>query len=65
MGTSKGKSLLFMLPAKVSQDGLTVVVVPLKSLRDDMKRRCDEAGNESVEWYWERPTFSPSPQSQQ
>ena len=58
MGTGKGKSLLFMLPAKVSKGGLTIVIVPLNSLRDDMKRRCDEAGIESVEWTARRPPFS-------
>lgn len=57
MGTGKGKSILFMLPAKVSQGGLTIVIVPLNALRDDMKRRCDEAGIESAEWSWKRPTF--------
>ena len=57
MGTGRGKSLLFMLPAKVSKGGLSIIIVPLNSLRDDMKRRCDEAGIESEEWSSKRPSF--------
>ena len=49
IGTGAGKSLLFMLPAACS-DGLTIVVVPLISLREDLKRRCSEAGISYVEW---------------
>jgi len=33
MATGKGKSLLFMLPAKVSKGGLTIVIVPFDLLR--------------------------------
>jgi superfamily II DNA helicase RecQ len=54
MGTGGGKSLLFMLPARCS-DGVTVVVVPLISLRQDMRRRCREAGIECTEWSSEKP----------
>lgn len=54
MGTSGGKSLLFMLPALCST-GLTVVVVPLVSLRGDMKDRCDKLGIECAEWDSRRP----------
>jgi superfamily II DNA helicase RecQ len=54
MGTGGGKSMLFMLPAACST-GLTVVVVPLISLRGDMKDRCDKAGIECVEWESRRP----------
>ncbi|KAK4170629.1 hypothetical protein QBC36DRAFT_226075, partial [Triangularia setosa] len=45
MGTGGGKSMLFMLPARCSS-GLTVVVVPLVSLRSDIKDRCDQLGIE-------------------
>jgi superfamily II DNA helicase RecQ len=54
MGTGAGKSILFMLPASVSS-GVTVVVVPLVSLREDMKARCDKLGITCVEWSSRRP----------
>jgi hypothetical protein len=54
MGTGAGKSLLFMLPAACSS-GLTVVIVPLLSLRGDLKSRCDRMGIECVEWDSCRP----------
>jgi superfamily II DNA helicase RecQ len=47
--------MLFMLPARCSAGGLTVVVVPLVSLRSDIKGRCDELGIECVEWSGGRP----------
>ena len=55
MPTSAGKSLLFMLPAFAEPGGLTVVVVPLRSLRADMKRRCDEMGIRCGVWDPRRP----------
>ncbi|KAJ9634930.1 hypothetical protein H2199_008794 [Coniosporium tulheliwenetii] len=50
-----GKSLFFMLPAASSRDGVTVVIVPLCSLREDLKDRCDRAGISCAEWNGERP----------
>ena len=50
MRTGGGKSLFFMLPAAGSQDGVSVVVVPLNALRTDLKDRCDRAGIASAEW---------------
>lgn len=50
MGTGQGKSLLFMLPALMDPDGLTVVIVPLIALRRDIKDRCDRAGIAAWEW---------------
>jgi hypothetical protein len=38
-----GKSLMFMLPAACDNAGLTVVVIPLLSLRQDLLRRCELA----------------------
>lgn len=43
-GTGSGKSLLFMLPAAGSEDGLTIVVVPTLSLQEDVKGRYEAAG---------------------
>jgi superfamily II DNA helicase RecQ len=43
MRTGSGKSLTFMLPASAVTTGVTIVVVPKLSLRDDMVRRYREA----------------------
>jgi len=50
MATGSGKSLLFMLPAACSPGGLTVVVVPLVSLRQDLGHRCASIGLVCAEW---------------
>lgn len=55
MGTGAGKSLLFMLPASVST-GVTVVIVPLVSLRGNMRERCCRLGITCVEWSSRRPS---------
>ena len=62
MGTGGGKSLLFMLPALCSARamgkddvGMTVVVIPMISLREDLKRRCSEGGILCAEWESRRP----------
>ena len=44
MRTGGGKSLFFMLPAACSRDGVTIVVIPINSLRADLKGRCDKVG---------------------
>jgi superfamily II DNA helicase RecQ len=54
MGTGAGKSMLFMLPASCST-GVTIVVVPLVSLSEDLTRRCVEAGIECVQWRSRHP----------
>lgn len=55
MPTGAGKSLLFMLPAFCAGDGVTVVVVPLIALRQDMVRRCQSLGISYLEWRPNRP----------
>ena len=53
MATGGGKSLTFMLPAFCEREmggGMTVVVVPLIALRQDMMRKCEEVGIGSAEW---------------
>ena len=55
MGTGAGKSILFMLPASVSS-GVTIVIVPLVSLRENMKQRCEQLGISCVEWNSRRPS---------
>ena len=49
--------MLFMLSAAcaAAASGLTVVVVPLVSLRGNIKDRYDELGIECVEWSGRRP----------
>ena len=54
MGTGAGRSMLFMLPASCST-GVIVVVVPLISLRGDIKTQCGKVGIECVEWDSRKP----------
>ena len=42
MPTGAGKSALFMLPAFIEPGGVSIVVVPLLGLRDDMVKRCQQ-----------------------
>lgn len=49
-GTGSGKSLLFILPALIAPVGLTIVVVPLVALRNDIKQRCERLRISAVEW---------------
>ena len=44
MPTGGGKSLLFMLPAAASRDGVTIVVMPKIMLQEDMADRCRKDG---------------------
>jgi superfamily II DNA helicase RecQ len=43
MPTGGGKSLTFMLLARYSPGGVTIVVVPLTALEGDIVRRCKES----------------------
>lgn len=53
-GTGGGKSLSFMLPAYCSGVGVTVVIVPLVALRDDLLQRCEELQIDVRVWEGER-----------
>ena len=62
IGTGAGKSLLFMLPAMCSAidsgqgiPEMTVVVIPMISLRQDIERRCQAVGLTCAEWDYRRP----------
>ena len=62
MGTEAGKSLLFMLPAMCSAmdrssstPGMTVVVIPMISLRQDIQRRCQAVRLVCAEWNYRHP----------
>ncbi|KAH7067967.1 P-loop containing nucleoside triphosphate hydrolase protein, partial [Paraphoma chrysanthemicola] len=57
MATGSGKSMLFMLPASVSSGGVTIVIVPLNFLQDDMLDRCDRLGIPSAKWDGRRPPY--------
>ena len=48
--TGAGKSLLFMLPCSLPGAGITVLVVPLVSLRGDLLRRLTDLQIEHMEW---------------
>ncbi|THZ13147.1 hypothetical protein D6C89_10612 [Aureobasidium pullulans] len=43
MPTGGGKSLTFMLLARCSPGGVTIVVIPLTALEGDIVRRCKES----------------------
>jgi superfamily II DNA helicase RecQ len=50
MRTGGGKSLLFMLPAAASRDGVTIVVMPKIMLQEDMADRCRKEGIRCAIW---------------
>jgi len=49
--------LLFMLLAVVSQDRVTIVIVPMVALRQDMCERSNEKGILCAEWDSKRPPY--------
>jgi superfamily II DNA helicase RecQ len=55
-GTGGGKSLSFMLPAYCVPGGVTVVVVPLVALQEDLHNRCQQSRIDSVIWESSRPS---------
>jgi superfamily II DNA helicase RecQ len=50
MATGGGKSLLFMLPCILLDAGVTILVLPLVSLRGDLLRRVRELGIDYLVW---------------
>jgi superfamily II DNA helicase RecQ len=48
--TSGGKSLLFTAPACLDNTGVTIVVVPFRTLINDLVDKAKKAGIDSVEW---------------
>lgn len=50
MATGEGKSLLFMLPCILPDAGVTILVLPLVSLRGDLLRRVREVGIDYLVW---------------
>jgi len=57
MLTGSSKSLLFMLLAVASQDRITIVIVPIVALRQDMCERSNEKGILCAEWDSKRPLY--------
>lgn len=50
MPTGSGKSMVFLLPAAMQPSGVTVVVVPLRALEQDLLYRCTRLGVTAVMW---------------
>ena len=44
MRTGGGKSIFFILLAASIRTRVTIVIIPLNSLREDLKDRCDKVG---------------------
>ena len=57
MPTGRDKSLLYMLPALCSPEGITVVVVPLIALRNEMHTRRKGAAIKCHQWNPQRLAF--------
>ena len=43
MPTRASKSILFMLPAALTNSSITVIIAPLNALQDDIKDCCKRA----------------------
>jgi len=50
MGTGRGKTMLFQLPAYCAPGGTTIVIVPLSALREDIVERCVKVGIDARKW---------------
>jgi superfamily II DNA helicase RecQ len=58
MLTGGGKSLLFMLPVVALWDEVTIVIVPIVALRQDMCERSNKKGIPCAEWDGKRPPYN-------
>ncbi|OLL24154.1 ATP-dependent DNA helicase tlh1, partial [Neolecta irregularis DAH-3] len=48
--TGGGKSITFMLPAILSQSGITIVVAPFTALVENLVKRCKAVGIDCIHW---------------
>jgi superfamily II DNA helicase RecQ len=58
MPTGSSKSLLFMLLVAASQDGVTIVIVPIVALRQDICEHSNERGILCIEWDGKRLLYN-------
>jgi superfamily II DNA helicase RecQ len=57
MRTGGGKSLFFIVLAASSREGVSIVVVLLTLLREDLRDRCSKVGIRYTEWDRSSPLF--------
>jgi superfamily II DNA helicase RecQ len=57
MPTGGGKSLLFMLLVAALWDGVTIVIVPIVALRQDICEHSNKKGIPYAEWDSKRPPY--------
>ena len=57
-GVGGGKTLAFTLPTFTQQDGVTVVIQPLKALLHDTKKRLEDWGIRAMIWEGDEPEGS-------
>lgn len=50
LSTGAGKSLVFMLPAYIQKEKVSIVIVPLLALQQDLIKRCEDAGLQACLW---------------
>jgi superfamily II DNA helicase RecQ len=50
LGTGSGKTMMILLQATIQRDLVTIVVLPLSSLHEDLKRRAIEKGVPYSRW---------------
>ena len=55
--TGGRKSLFFIVLAASSKEGVSIIIVLLTSLREDLRDRCSKAGIRCTEWDGSSPPF--------